>query len=73
MNNQKKISTVAIVLGFYNGNEYIEEQILSILNQSYQNFDLFIYDDNSSQNFSIDTLNLDTHNIEKIKVKKKKG
>ncbi len=72
MNNKKNISKVAIILGFYNGNEYIKEQIYSILNQSYQNFDLFIYDDNSSQNFSLKTLNLDKQNIKKIKVKKRR-
>ena len=72
MNHKKKISKAAIVLGFYNGNEYIKEQIYSILNQSYQNFDLFIFDDNSSQNFSLKTLNLDKQNIKKIKVKKRR-
>ena len=72
MNLKKKISKAAVVLGFYNGNEYIKEQIYSILNQSYQNFDLFIFDDNSSQNFSLKTLNLDKQNIKKIKVKKRR-
>ena len=33
---------------------------------------IFIYDDNSSQNFSLKTLNLDKQNIEKIKVKKRR-
>lgn len=41
------MSTVAIVMAAYNGEKYIGEQIDSILASSYQNFELFIYDDGS--------------------------
>lgn len=45
MNNSK---TVAILMATYNGEKYIEEQIESILNQTYQDFVLYIRDDNST-------------------------
>lgn len=41
------MSTVAIVMAAYNGERYIGEQIDSILSASYQDFELFIYDDGS--------------------------
>lgn len=39
--------TVAIMMATYNGEKFIETQIKSILNQSYQDWILFIHDDNS--------------------------
>ena len=42
---------VAVILGFYNGNNYIEAQIESILNQNFKNIDIFIFDDNSNKKF----------------------
>lgn len=41
---------IAIVLASYNGEKYINDQINSILNQSYDNWHLFIRDDSSSDN-----------------------
>lgn len=41
---------IAIVLASYNGEKYISEQINSIINQSYDNWHLFIRDDNSNDN-----------------------
>ncbi|CAM3771279.1 UDP-Glc:alpha-D-GlcNAc-diphosphoundecaprenol beta-1,3-glucosyltransferase WfgD [Vibrio aerogenes CECT 7868] len=38
---------VAVIMSAYNGETYLCEQIDSILNQSYQNFQLFIRDDGS--------------------------
>lgn len=40
--------TVAILMATYNGAKYIEEQIQSIINQTYKNWQLFIRDDGSS-------------------------
>lgn len=40
--------TVAICLATYNGEKYLQEQLNSILRQSYQDFHLFIRDDSSS-------------------------
>lgn len=41
---------VSIVLNSYNGAQYIEQQINSILAQSYPNFELVIWDDHSTDN-----------------------
>ena len=41
------MSTVAIVMAAYNGEKFISEQIDSILASSYQDFELYIYDDGS--------------------------
>ena len=62
---------VAIILAFYNGNEFIEEQITSILNQSHKNFVLYISDDNSSQKFSLKSFKLSPSDEEKIKISKR--
>ncbi len=48
------MSTVAIVMTTYNGEKYVEEQIKSILSSTYQDFELFIFDDGSKDStFSI--------------------
>ncbi|MCQ6677697.1 glycosyltransferase [Escherichia coli] len=47
MLNDKK-EMVAIVLASYNGQLYIKEQVLSILNQSYQYIKLYCSDDGST-------------------------
>lgn len=41
---------VAIVLSTYNGEKYLREQIDSILNQTYTNFELIVRDDGSKDN-----------------------
>lgn len=42
------MSTVAILMTTYNGEKYVDEQIKSILASTYQDFELFIYDDGST-------------------------
>lgn len=44
------MSTVAIVMATYNGERYVGAQIDSILASTYQDFELFIYDDGSKDN-----------------------
>lgn len=44
------MSTVDIAMATYNGEDFISEQIDSIINQSYQNWKLYISDDGSSDN-----------------------
>lgn len=44
------MSTVAVIMATYNGEKYLREQIESILNSSYQDFEIFIYDDGSTDN-----------------------
>ena len=41
---------LAILMATYNGEKYIREQLESILSQTYQDFDLYIRDDNSKDN-----------------------
>jgi len=41
---------IDILLATYNGEQYISEQIESILSQTYENFNLIISDDNSTDN-----------------------
>ena len=40
---------IAVILGFYNGGEYLREQLESIICQTHKEFQIFIFDDYSSQ------------------------
>jgi len=40
----------AVVMPVYNGEDFLEDQLNSILNQTYQDFKLYIYDDLSTDN-----------------------
>lgn len=62
------MSTVAIVMATYNGERYIGEQIDSILSSTYQNFELFIYDDGSKDNTISILKDYEYRNPEKIHV-----
>ncbi len=46
---------VSVVMSVYNGSKYLEEQIRSILNQTYRNLELVIIDDKSTDN-SLDVI-----------------
>jgi len=41
---------ISIIVPLYNSEKYIHETILSIVNQTYQNWELIIIDDSSSDN-----------------------
>ncbi len=41
---------IAILLGVYNGEKYIEEQLISIESQTFNNFTIYIRDDDSQDN-----------------------
>ena len=41
---------VAILMSTYNGQRYLNEQIISIVNQTYGNWHLYIRDDGSKDN-----------------------
>lgn len=43
----KKYPKVIVLMSTYNGEQYIKEQIESILNQTYPNMELYIRDDGS--------------------------
>lgn len=65
-NDQKE--AVAIVLGYYNGHRYIADQLNSIYNQSRSSFQIFLYDDQSSNPFTLQDLDLKNNQKEKITV-----
>lgn len=64
----KPAPAVAIVLGFYDGNAYLHQQISSILNQSHRNLQIFIADDGSPAKIDPDRLNLSAADISKIHI-----
>ena len=47
MEKYKNSFNIAIILGFYNGREYLREQLESIICQTYKKFQIFIFDDYS--------------------------
>ena len=53
MNAKSFTGSVAVILGFYNGNKFILEQLQSIGSQTYQNIKIFIFDDNSQDEIII--------------------
>ena len=46
----KNKDSVAILMSTYNGEQFLDEQIKSIINQTYQDWHLYIRDDGSSDN-----------------------
>ena len=45
MEKYENSSQIAIILGFYNGSEYLREQLESIICQTHKKFKIFIFDD----------------------------
>ena len=41
---------VNILLSSYNGEKYIDEQMKSLINQTYKNIDIYVHDDGSNDN-----------------------
>ena len=41
---------VSIIMNCYNGEKYLEESLKSVINQSYQNWELIFWDNLSSDN-----------------------
>ncbi len=71
MNSKFANKKVAVILGFYNGNNYIEAQIESILNQNFKNIDILIFDDNSKKKLESKKLKINNKKC-KIKITKRK-
>ena len=63
-----KLRKIAIILGFYEGYEFINKQLQSIFDQTHQNFIIFVTDDNSKDNFAIEKLKINERNKKKIRV-----
>ena len=49
MNENSNHKSLAIIIGFYNGNSYLFDQLKSILSQSHKNIKIFIFNDNSPE------------------------
>ena len=60
-----KLRKIAIILGFYEGYEFINKQLQSIFDQTHQNFIIFVTDDNSKDNFAIEKLKINERNKKK--------
>ena len=71
LNRNKIKNHVAVVLGYYNGNKYLSEQVNSIFNQSHPHIHLFISDDNSSDPVDLEKLNEIQNNKFSINLRKK--
>ena len=72
MNAKLANQKVAVILGFYNGNNFIEEQVESIFNQNFKNIDIFIFDDNSKLKLEFKDLKINNNKKPKIKITKRK-
>lgn len=62
------MSMVSIVMATYNGEKYIGEQIESILASTYQDFNLFIYDDGSTDGTLLVLMQYENKYPDKIKI-----
>ena len=68
---RKKIST-AVVLAYYNGENYIKEQVNSILNQTIKYTYLYISDDNSVKKLKKSDLSLDNKKSHRVHIYNRK-
>jgi glycosyltransferase involved in cell wall biosynthesis len=59
---------VAVVLGFFNGRDYVCDQLRSILGQSHSVVHIYLCDDNSEPRFSFNGLRLDSGELSQISI-----
>jgi glycosyltransferase involved in cell wall biosynthesis len=64
--------SVAIILGYYNGEQYIIPQVRSILDQCHSNIALFIFDDHSVNPMQKQALNLSKDERKKVTIIRRK-
>lgn len=50
---KKKKPLVSIIMNCYNGEKYLEASLTSIINQTYKNYELIFYDNNSDDNSAL--------------------
>jgi len=59
---------VAVILGYFDGQSFVGDQIGSIFSQTHSAFHLFLCDDQSKTPFSFDHLDLDVEELSKLSV-----
>jgi len=59
---------VAVVLGYFDGQEYVCDQLRSILDQSHSAVHIYLCDDKSEPRFSFDGLRLDPAKLSQISI-----
>ena len=65
--NKNDEPLISVIVPVYNGENYIDDCIMSVLNQEYKNFELILVND-GSQDGSKEKLNIWEKKNEKIKV-----
>ena len=61
-------SRVAIILGYFDGQSFIGEQLQSIIEQTHSALHIYLYDDDSRLRFSPDSFDLDQNSLSKMSV-----
>ena len=61
-------SRVAIILGYFDGQSFIGEQLQSIIEQTHSALHIYLRDDKSEPRFSFDGLRLDQNSLSKMSV-----
>jgi hypothetical protein len=65
---QSAVSRVAVVLGYFDGQDYVCDQLRSILYQSHGAVHIYLCDDKSEPRFSFDGLRLDADQLSQISI-----
>lgn len=73
MNKQSYKELVSIIMPAYNAATFIQETIQSVINQTYQNWELLIVDDASTDNTIDKIRSLEDHRIKLIPLAKNSG
>ena len=61
---------IAVICCYFNGNEFIEQQLNSIFSQSHKAFHVFLSDDGSSNSFDISDFKFEPADLNKLSVRK---
>ncbi len=64
---------VTIISGYYNREDFVDESIKSLLNQTYKNYDIIIFDDSSTDNTHRNLLKHESPNLKIIRHKNNIG
>ena len=73
MNRQAYMELVSIIIAAYNAATFIQETIQSVINQTYQNWELLIVDDASTDDTIDKIRSLEDHRIKLIPLAKNSG